>query len=255
MKYFIYRLILPVINLKAFSQSIANIFRYPVFLLDYFKYVKHSKDEVISFLDLYPCLSDKTSVSQTGKGHYFYQDIWALGKVFRHLPIKHIDVGSRIDGFAGQCSAFCQVEFVDLRAVGLGLENFNMKEGNILNMPYPDSSVDSLSSLHVVEHIGLGRYGDDIDSEGSKKAMIELQRILKVGGNLYFGIPIGTERVMYNAHRIHNPNTIIKFFNKCDLVEFSVIDDNGVYIKNADYSAYVNSKYACGLFHFRKSQK
>lgn len=256
MKYFIYRCVLPIINLKSFFQNFGNLLRYPAFILDYLKYKRLSKNEIVNFLDLYPCLSDKSSVSQTGKGHYFYQDIWALGKVFRNLPIvKHVDVGSRIDGFAGQCSAFCSVEFVDLRPVDLGLENFQMKEGNILKLPFQNNEIESLSSLHVVEHIGLGRYGDDVDFEGSKKAMAELQRTLKIGGNLYFGIPIGRERVMYNAHRIHNPNTIIKAFNDCELVEFSVVDDNGKFIKNADFNNYVSANYACGLFHFKKEAK
>lgn len=248
----IYLFLLPIINLKSVYISFCNIFRYPSFFISFFKYRLSSKNEVVSFNDLYPCLADKTSTSQSGKGHYFYQDIWALEKVFQKAPSKHIDVGSRIDGFVGQCSSFCDVEFVDLRPVDLGLSRLKMIEGNILKLPYESNSIESLSSLHVVEHIGLGRYGDDVDPEGSVKAMKELERVLKIGGKLVFGIPIGRERVMFNAHRIHFPETIIFHFSKCKLLEFSVVNDAGEFIKNADVNNYNNSNYSCGLFHFEK---
>lgn len=249
---FIFRCLLPIVNLKAVLLSIGNIFRYPFFLLDFFRYKISSLNETVEIKDLYPCLSDRSSLSQTGKGHYFYQDTWALEKVFKNMPNKHIDVGSRIDGFVGQCSSFCEVEFVDLRPVDLGLSKLKMVEGNILNLPYENNSVESLSSLHVIEHIGLGRYGDQIDFDGSKKALKELQRIMKVNGYLYLGVPVGRERVMFNAHRVHFPKTIIKNLDQCELQEFSVVDDAGKFIQNVNPDEYDKSDYACGLFVFKK---
>ncbi|MDD3465751.1 MAG: DUF268 domain-containing protein [Campylobacterales bacterium] len=213
----------------------------------------YKKLDRASVLDLYPCLNDATSVSQTGKGHYFYQDIWALSKVAKSNVPKHIDIGSRIDGFAGQCSAICEVEFLDFRPVDLGLDNFKMKQGSILELPYEDNSVSSISCLHVIEHIGLGRYGDPIDSLGSQKAAKELARVLSKGGNLYVGVPIGKERVAFNAHRIFNPKTIKDFFSALELVEFCAVNDNGYFVKSASFADFESTDYSCGLFHFKKS--
>lgn len=245
----LYRLITPIVNVRNFAGGILNLYRYFGFMCQFARYKKLDNTNVI---DLYPCLNDASSVSQTGKGHYFYQDIWALSKVAKSNVPKHIDIGSRIDGFAGQCSAICEVEFLDFRPVDLGLDNFKMKQGSILELPYEDNSVNSLSCLHVIEHIGLGRYGDPLDSSGSIKAAKELVRVLSNGGNLYVGVPIGRERVAFNAHRIFNPETIRAFFCELELVEFAAVNDSGHFVKNASFLDFTNADYSCGLFHFKK---
>jgi SAM-dependent methyltransferase len=246
----LYRLTSPILDARHALNGLLNIYRYFGFIRRFMDYKKLDKASVI---DLYPCLNDATSVSQTGKGHYFYQDIWALSKVAKSNVSKHIDIGSRIDGFAGQCSAICEVEFLDFRPVDLGLDNFSMKQGSILELPYEDSSISSLSCLHVIEHIGLGRYGDPMNPLGSIKAAKELVRVLSNGGNLYIGVPIGRERVAFNAHRIFNPKTIKDFFSGLELVEFCAVNDEGYFVKNASFADFGSADYSCGLFHFKKS--
>lgn len=248
---FVYCLLLPIINISSIITSIRNIFQYPVFLFKWIKY-KFLSNEKVSFFDLYPCLNDKSSSSQTGKGHYFYQDIWALKKVKESGVADHVDIASRIDGFAGQCSSICKVEFVDYRAVDITIPNFTSKSGSILNLPYETDSVSSLSCLHVIEHIGLGRYGDPVDFNGTYKASSELSRILKPSGNLYIGVPIGQERVVFNAHRVFFPQSIIKMFKGLSLVSFSAVNDSGEYIEHPCFDDFNGSKYSCGLFHFTK---
>ncbi len=49
---------------------------------------------------------------------------------------------------------------------------------NILDLPFKGNSVESLSCMHVVEHIGLGRYGDPMDPEGDIEAIKELKRVV-----------------------------------------------------------------------------
>jgi SAM-dependent methyltransferase len=246
-----YITITPFFNIKALIENIKNIIKSPVFLFDFFKYKLSSKEKV-KFIDIYPCLDDKSSKSQTGKGHYFYQDIWAMGHIYKSKVPEHIDIGSRIDGFVGQCSVFCNIEMVDLRPVDLGLGNINFKEGSILNLPYENNSVSSLSCLHVIEHIGLGRYGDDVDNLGSVKSAKELQRVLSNNGSLYLGVPIGEERVCFNAHRVFNPNTVVSLFQDLTLKEFKAVNDNGYFVDNADIDSFDNANYSCGLFHFVK---
>ena len=119
-------------------------------------------------------------------------------------------------------------------------------------MPFKDNSVNSLSCLHVAEHIGLGRYGDSLDPFGTKKSCQELSRVLTKGGNLYFSLPIGKPRICFNAHRIHSVSQILQYFNGLELVEFSGIDDGGLFRENIDINTFKDSDYACGLFWFKK---
>jgi hypothetical protein len=114
--------------------------------------------------------------------------------------------------------------------------------------------VKSISCLHVAEHIGLGRYGDPLDPQGTKKAARELSRCLAVGGNLYFSLPIGKERLCFNAHRIHDPETIIKYFSDLKLVDFSTSGDDKVFVENTEPAKYKDQRYACGMFWFTKEQ-
>ena len=189
------------------------------------------------------------------QGHYFFQDIWAAEKVFQKKPQLHIDIASRIDGFVAHLLPFCKVEYVDIRKMDSTLSNLVFKEGSILQLPYPDNSVTSLSCLHVIEHIGLGRYGEPIDPEGFAKAAAELVRVLAPGGYLYFGTPIGEEKLYFDAHRVFAVETILQFQGLV-LEEFSLINDRArEIIPNASYADANNCKYGCGLFAFTKVGK
>ncbi|GAG00380.1 unnamed protein product, partial [marine sediment metagenome] len=108
------------------------------------------------------------------------------------------------------------------------------------------------SCLHVAEHIGLGRYGDKLNPRGTEMACIELSRVLAPEGSLYFSVPVGRERVCFNAHRIFNPKTILKYFENLKLIELSGVMDKGSLIRNIDVSKLKKSNYACGLFWFKK---
>jgi hypothetical protein len=107
--------------------------------------------------------------------------------------------------------------------------------------------------LHVIEHIGLGRYGDPVDSEGHIKAAKELMRVLKPGGKLYLGTPIGKETVCFDAHRIFFVETIVHMFSALTLESFDFIDDRGLHIfSSLDYSTANSNRFGCGLFVFKK---
>jgi len=231
-------------------ELIGAIPRYIGFFRDWIKYSKLPGAEPIRILETYPCIHDKTQT--TGfDAHYFYQNIWAFKKIYETKPYYHVDVGSRTD-FVGFLTTITKVIFIDIRPLMATLENFDSRKGSIVSMPFEANSTLSLSSLHVAEHIGLGRYGDPLDPLGTKKACEELSRILAVGGNLYFSLPVGKPRLCFNAHRIHSPQQILEHFSSLELVEFSGIDDRGRFQKKIDISILENSDYACGLFHFTK---
>jgi hypothetical protein len=240
----------PIVDVVQVFKKSSNIFKYPGFIISFFKY-KFNSSEVVEFLDIHPEMNDKRFDNKEVFGQYFYQDNWALNKVFLSNAKEHFDIGSRIDGFVSQCSVFARVNFLDFRAPDLSIRNLNCIGGSILNLPFDDSSIRSLSCLHVIEHIGLGRYGDTVNFNGSIEALIELKRVLSKNGSLYLGVPIGRERVAFNAHRIFNPMTVINTMDGLRLVEFSVVDDDNFFIKNANLSEFNNSRYSLGLFHFK----
>jgi hypothetical protein len=104
----------------------------------------------------------------------------------------------------------------------------------------------------VLEHVGLGRYGDPLDPDGSIKASHELIRVLAPRGQLLLGVPIGRERVAYNAHRIFCPRTILVWFSELLLTEFSVVTDEGHFKRFATPDDFHAADYACGLFLFER---
>jgi len=206
--------------------------------------------ERIQLLKISPALGDNTPTTYFDK-HYFYQDIWAARHIAASKVKRHIDVGSRVD-FVGFLTSVTNVSFVDIRPLDAKLENFESVQGDILNLPFSDNSVQSLSCLHVAEHIGLGRYGDTLDPGGTQKACKELKRVLAQNGNLYFSVPVGKPALYFNDYRVHSPGQILDYFNGLKLVEFSGIDDAGNFKKNINPDSLANEQYACGLFWFKK---
>jgi len=204
------------------------------------------------FGEIAPQFFDRSSETQSGGGHYFYQDVWALRKLRSFQPSDHHDVGSRLDGFVAQATAICPVVYWDIRALQFKLPDFQFRQGSIVSLPAPSASIASLSCLHVAEHIGLGRYGDPLDPDGTEKALRELQRVLGKGGQLLYSMPIGRDRVEFNAQRVWNPCRAIEILSELCLVEFSVVTDGNEFVVNANPKDFKNARYACGLYQFRR---
>ena len=199
---------------------------------------------------LSPQLHDRSSVSSIER-HYFYLNGWALRKIVNAAPTVHIDIGSQV-GFANSVAASLPTVFLDIRPLFDRMDGLVPVAGDILICPIRDASVPSLSCLHVLEHVGLGRYGDDLDPNGSRKGAKELVRILAPGGDLYLGLPIGKPAEYFNAHRVHSPEVVIDYFADLELVTFAAVDDAGLFTEAAEPPHFSNSDYACGMYHFRK---
>lgn len=201
-------------------------------------------------MDLYPCLLDWTH--STGfDAHYFYQGAWLARRLSAIRPERHVDIGSDVR-VIGVLSGFVPTEFVDFRPLQVGLNGLVCRSGNITDLPWSDATIASLSCLHVVEHVGLGRYGDPIDPEGSKKAFSELARVLSSRGRLYLTVPVGRERVCFNAHRVFSPQTVVREMPSLRLMEFSFVDDQGRFREGQELSAASGLEYGCGMFLFEK---
>jgi len=250
LKIFWNRWILLLVNPYNILRSIKL---YQQYLSDWYNYSRLPSAEILHFADSYPCINDRTTITPFD-AHYFYQGVWAFRKIKESGVKSHIDVGSEIR-WVGLLSTITKVTFIDIRPFETDLKDLIVKKGDILNMPFEDKSVDSLSCLHVAEHIGLGRYGDSLDPEGTKKATHEFARVLAPQGNLYFSVPVGKPRVCFNAHRIHSPQQILDYFHDLKLLQFSGISDSGTFRQDIDPGDLANSNYACGLFHFTKKHE
>ena len=62
---------------------------------------------------------------------------------------------------------------------------------------------DAAISISAFEHDGLGRYGDPIDPDGDLKALRKMKSTLKKGGLLFLSVPMGVDKIVFNAHRIY----------------------------------------------------
>jgi predicted SAM-dependent methyltransferase len=150
-------------------------------------------------------------------------------------------------------SAFIPVKFYDYRPAKLNLSSLQCNFADIVKLPFDDNSIESLSCMHVVEHIGLERYGDPFDPQGDLKAIRELQRVSKPGGSLLFVVPIGGKmRIQYNAHRIYTYESILEYFISLRLVSFALITDDSQFIENATSEICARQNWGCGCFWFIK---
>lgn len=145
--------------------------------------------------------------------HYIFHTAWAARVLAKSKPMKHVDIGSFLY-FSTILSAFLPIDFYDYRPIDVPVTGLTVRHADVTNLPFGDRSIESLSCMHVVEHIGLGRYGDPLDPDGDLKAMRELQRVIAPGGQLLFVVPVGTPEIFFNAHRVYHPTQIWEIFNE-----------------------------------------
>lgn len=201
---------------------------------------------------LFPILTDYRDHAGSTRGHYFHQDLWVARQIFGRAPAKHIDIGSRIDGFVSHLLTFMPVTVIDVRPLPSTVKGLTFVQADSMSeSSLTDEKVDSLSSLHAIEHFGLGRYGDPIDVDGWRKGISTLKKLIAPGGTVYFSVPIGRERVEFNAHRVFNPQTIISEFLPFELETFVAVDDEGNLNENCSPNEFSDAFYSCGIFVFR----
>lgn len=228
---------------------------FPFVLKSYLKY--KSKDTKKRFpvplFAVQPTLFENTPYTRFDT-HYIYHTAWAARKVFEINAPVHTDISSSLY-FSSIVSAFKPVHFYDFRPAKLNLSNLTSKAEDLTRLSFPDGSIDSLSCMHTVEHVGLGRYGDAIDPEGDVTAAKELARVVQKGGSLLFVVPIGKAKIQFNAHRIYSYDMVIDMFPGLTLKEFSLIPDNALekgMIYNATKEQSDKQAYGCGCFWFVK---
>ncbi len=226
-------------NFKKFRQ-----------VFDHFNSLDTNKKLQNEWLDIFPFFSDNTSETEFD-AHYVYHPAWAARIVRDIAPEKHIDISSTLH-FCSILSAFIPVEFYDFRPAKLKLSELYSDRADLTQLHFASNSITSLSCMHTIEHIGLGRYGDPIDPDGDIKSINELKRVVAVNGSLLFVVPVGKPRIQFNAHRIYNPEVITDLFNGFTLKKFSLVLDDRDFIENAGFDMAKQQNYGCGCFWFIK---
>ena len=247
--------------LKRGAKVIRGLWRYVLFVSQFRTFSKMAASGVAPRFDFkwrnrYPCLNDNTATTGFDR-HYLYHPAWAARVLASTKPRLHIDISSTLN-FCSLVSAFVPTQFFDFRPANIHLSNLDCKAANLLRLPFANEEIHSISCMHVVEHIGLGRYGDSLDPDGDLKAMSELSRVLAVAGNLLFVVPVGAPTVMFNAHRVYSYQQIVKSFENLELVSFSLIREfpaiDGI-LTNASASDVAEESYGCGCFWFTKKER
>jgi hypothetical protein len=207
-----------------------------------------------------PKTLDRLDDAGVMRGAYFHQDLLVARRIFEAEPRRHLDVGSRVDGFVAHVASFRRIEIVDIRPLRSTVPEISFLRADVMK---PDSAgeaiCDSLSCLHVLEHFGLGRYGDPIDVMGYEKGFATLDRMLAPGGTLYLSVPIGRQAVLFNAHRRFHTTTILEMAEgSLDLRRFDFVDDAGDLHRDVDLDRPRRDptlgcrREGCGIFEFRK---
>ncbi len=207
-----------------------------------------------------PCLGERTQQSGAVGGHYFHQDLLVARRIHRNAPRVHVDVGSRVDGFVAHVAAFRKILVIDLRPLTSRTVDLEFVQADLMEPLREDlvGCCDSLSCLHALEHFGLGRYGDRIAYDGYLVALRNFHRMLRQGGKLYLSVPIGPQRIEFNAHRVFS----VAYLLECVRADYrldhlSFVDDRGdlhedVPIRQVDVDRNYGCTYGCGILELTK---
>lgn len=232
-----------------------RLMRFPLDLFNYFISLgKFKKQNPKLPVEISLALGDSRENAGTSDGHYFWQDLICAQWIFADKPLNHFDVGSRIDGFIAHLLTFMDVTIVDLRSIISHIPRLTFVAGDAQKnlSPFYDK-YDSVSSLHSIEHFGLGRYGDSLDSLGHQKGLIELSRCVRKGGNMYISFPVGEAVVQFNAQRVIDPEWAKSLLIGFELERCVVIPWRGVPVAlNSDSEISRNITGQAALYHFKR---
>lgn len=244
---------------KQFGIDLRRLWRsfiaLPKYILDWQTFRKSFSGKM-SFM---PSLHDRFAAGGNTSSEYFWQDLIVARWIYAASPDRHIDIGSRIDGFVAHVASFRSIEVLDIRPIAREVPGVIFNQADLMSpLTRLKEQFDSVSCLHALEHFGLGRYGDKINPSGHIQALPNIANLLTFNGVLYLSVPIGIPRVEFNANRVFDPQEIVDCCSECDL-EFKVLtvigktniheytrtDQNAI-------SRLANEHYNLGIFCFVK---
>jgi SAM-dependent methyltransferase len=149
-----------------------------------------------------------------------YECTFAAHHINRLSPKTILDIGSYRHFILGLLAHF-KVITIDIRDRKTISNNEIMVTCDAKHLDLADNSFDLVVSLCTIEHLGLGRYGDEFDVDADKKAFQEMIRVLKPGGHLIFTTTITRAQpcIAYNAHRIYSYEMLRAFCDNLICIE------------------------------------
>ena len=207
-----------------FARGLKNL---PKFFFDLIKF--RSITTVGGKFRISPVLNDFDDQAGSADGHYFWQDLIAAQWIHSLNSKTHLDIGSRIDGFIAHLLTFREVTLLDIRPMKHKIPKLTVILANAQNSLSEDvGKFSSVSSLHSIEHFGLGRYGDSLDPSGHEKGLIAISECVDIGGSLIVSFPIGESAVEFNEQRIIDPDWPVQVLENFELNNFVLIPWKGV---------------------------
>ena len=243
---------------NAINSFVVKVRSYLNFKSDFNKFKKSTllreSRFILDWNDRNPRLYDKINYIPFDP-HYIYHPAWAARVLAKTKPKFHIDISS-IFYIATTISAFIPIKFYEYRHSSVNLSGLTLENIDLLKLPFKDKEVKSISCMHVIEHLGLGRYGDPIDPDSDLKAIDELKRVLAPKGNLLFVVPVGIPKIKFNSLRVYSYSQVTNYFSELKLKEFVLITDNSEYFTGLQYNVNKNivnqQNYGCGCFWFQR---
>jgi hypothetical protein len=243
------------IDPRVFLRSLRGL---PIYLSDWVSFRKGFTGN----MKFMPCLHDRYEEGGATKSEYFWQDLLVARAIHSAKPVKHVDIGSRVDGFVAHVASFREIEVVDVRPISTAIPGVVFRQADLMNptdLPtVAGGYCDSLSCLHAIEHFGLGRYGDPINPQGYQRGIANMAQLLRPGGTFYLSTPIGQERVEFNANWVFDPHSIVRCAEAARMTLQKLIlitPDQGAQnsaIDAATLAALALPHYQLGLFIFIK---
>ena len=190
----------------------------PGFILDSIKFFRSLKRRNYTAIDkfvfkLSPSLHDRKQSAGSTSSLYFLQDLSCSTYCNLLNSHSHIDIGSRIDGFVAQIGTGRKLDVLDIRPALIPFKNISFVRGDICNPPAElIGQYDLVTSLHAIEHIGLGRYGDKIDHESWLLALKNCRSLASQGGKVLISLPIiegNNNYLEFNSQRVIGAKQIV----------------------------------------------
>jgi len=140
-------------------------------------------------------------------------NILELGCMESILPIMLASTGHKVCG-------------IDIRNYPYTHPELDFLRGDICRLPFRDRVFDAVIAVSVIEHLGLGAYGDSVYQSGDLAAIEKIYDCLKVNGLFFLTIPFGVSS-LNKKQRVYNSDSIIKLLGKRFTIKksiFSVMD-------------------------------